>query len=318
MKPCLIANPNAAAGRVGRNWTAYARMVAERFGPCDVKLTERRGDATLHARDAARRGARHVVVVGGDGTLNEAVNGLFASDGDTPINPDLVLAYVPAGTGTDYARSVGLSGRTLSSLFSDCTERRVDIGRATLRGPDGAKQVRHFVNVSSFGASGLIADLTNRSSKRFGGKISFYMSTLRGLLAWRNRPIRLRIDDTFDQEVTVNTVAVANGRYFGGGMKIAPDALLDDGALDVIIVGNIRVTTFLSQSPRLYAGTHLALPYVTALRGRRVAAEPLDENPIPIETDGEHPGHLSVEYSALPGAMTVLAHWSKAEAVAEV
>ncbi len=314
MKPVVIANPNAAARKVGRRWGRYHRAISNHFGSCSVRMTQRPGDATAAARQSLQEGAERLIVVGGDGTLNEVVNGLFAPAGGPILNADASIAFIPAGTGVDFARSVGAKRGRPEKILAESTERRIDLGRVTLRGPRDEEFVRHFINISSFGASAHIANKVNRTSKRLGGRASFYFGTLKGLMSWRNRPVHLRVDDIFETEVIVNSVAVANGRYFGGAMKVAPDALVDDGELDVVVMGAVGLRTFLQYSHRLYRGSHVNLVEVTVLRGKEVTATPLDRDPIPVETDGEYPGHLPVAYKTLPGAVKLLAPWDQAEA----
>jgi diacylglycerol kinase family enzyme len=175
---------------------------------------------------------------------------------------------------------------------------------------------RLFANIASTGASAVIAESVNQTSKRLG-RLGFAVGTLKGLAAWSNRRIRLRVDDRVDREVDFNSVAVANGRCFGGGMKIAPNSLLDDGLLDVITIGPVGPARFVTQGRRIYAGTHLELPEFTEDRGQEVVVEPADgaAEPIPVEVDGEHPGFLPLRASVLPGALTLIANWSSAEGI---
>lgn len=315
MKTIAVVNPKAASGRVMRQWSHYDRELRRALGEVEVRRTQGPGDGSRVVREAVREGVDRVVVVGGDGTVGEAVNGLFNEAGE-PLNPNVVLAYLPAGTGGDFARSIGMSGKSLGGSLLRAEPRRIDVGRATLTGPDGREIIRHFINISSFGSSGLIVDKVNRSPKWMGGKGAFMLGTVRGLLSYQNQRVRLRIDDTFEEEMLINTVAVANGRYFGGSMKIAPHALLNDGVFDVVVLGDIGLGDFVRHSGRLYAGTHLELPYTRELRGKKVTATPLGGEVL-IDLDGEQPGRLPVTYEILPGAVSLLAPWEDAEAVGE-
>lgn len=313
MKTVIIANPMAGAGKVGRRWQNFNRIINSCFGPAQVRFTQGPADATRVARQAAREGCERLVVVGGDGTLNEAVNGLFSEDGMTSLGADISLVLYPVGTGGDFARSVGLSALPVQRALEIATDRRIDLGRTTLTAPDGSTIVRHFINISSFGASGLIDQKVNASSKLLGGKASFMWGTLRGLLAYKNQRVRLTVDDIFDQEVLINTVAVANGRFFGGSMKIAPDALVDDGLFDIVILGDLGLATFLRYSSYIYKGRHLELPAVSVMRGRTLTATPLYPTPVLIDFDGEQPGQLPVRYEVMPKALKLFAPWEHAE-----
>jgi YegS/Rv2252/BmrU family lipid kinase len=316
-KTLLLGNPQAANGAVGRHWQKHLRAVSAWFGAATVRLTERPGHATLLVRDGLEHGCERVVVVGGDGTLNEAVNGFFTPDG-APLGSKAVLAYYPAGTGGDFARSIGLSDPSTADLLATASPRTIDLGRATLQSADGREVRRIFINISSFGMSGVIDNKVNETTKVLGGKASFMLGTLKALATYRAPSVRLRVEggpSPFDQTLKVNTVAVANGRYFGGSMMIAPNALVDDGLFDVVAVAATSTGHFLANSPKVYRGTHLSLPNVTFVRGKEIVAEPTT-GPVLIDIDGEQPGRLPVRYEIMPKAITVWAPWRYAEGVA--
>lgn len=299
----IVANPRAADGAVGRTWKSIERSVHASFGAHEVAFTSGPGDATRIVREAVLAGKQVVIAVGGDGTINECVNGLVPG-GKTQ------LGVFPAGTGSDLARSIGIRETT-----SGCSIKRVDLGRVTCVGRDGALKPRMFLNIASMGSSGLIVDKVNNTSKRFGAKASFMWGTVKGLVQYANRRVRLRVDDVVDEEVVANTIAVANGRYFGGGMMIAPDAKLDDGMFDVVLIGDIGFSFFVRYSSKLYAGTHTTLEPVKVFRGRRVTVEPLpvasaSAEPMLVETDGEQPGAGPATFEVLPGALELLGRWA--------
>lgn len=305
MKTVVIANPHACNGRVGRHWADYARRITKVIGPLEFCHTSAPREATVMVRQAIHAGAERIVVVGGDGSVNEAVNGFF--ENDQPIGAGVALAVWPVGTGCDFARSIGLSGVSLAQAYAGATERRIDVGKASFTNLDGRRESRYFLNIASCGSSGLIADKVNTSHKWLGAQLSYYIGTLHGLLAYQNQRVRLKIDDKIEEEMLINTVAVANGRYFGGGMMIAPHALLDDGALDIIVVGDVGVMTFLKDSTLLYRGKHLAQPYIRSFRGSVVEVTPLDDTPVLLECDGEQVGRLPVRYEILPQALRLFA-----------
>jgi diacylglycerol kinase family enzyme len=233
------------------------------------------------------------------------VNGFF--DNNKPIGAQVSLAICSAGTGGDFARSIGLSGKPLTTAFASATERRIDVGKASFINHSGQSETRYFLNIASFGSSGLVVEKVNGTSKLFGAKLSFYVGTLRGLLAYRNQRVQLHIDGHVDKQRVVNTVAVANGRYFGGSMMIAPDASLDDGAFDTTVIGDVGALTFLRYAPRLYRGTHLNLPFIHSIRGQIIEANPVDNAPILLELDGEQVGRLPVRFENLPQALRLFA-----------
>lgn len=306
MKTVVIANPQAGNGRVGRLWADYQRNIAGLYGAPQIHLTTAPNEATLLARQAIHHGAERIVVVGGDGTVNEVINGFF--ENGQAIGAHVLLAIHSAGTGGDFARAIGLPADPLAAAaFNGTKERCIDVGKATFINHAGEQETRYFLNIASFGSSGLIAKKVNATSKRLGAQLSFFIGTVRGLLAYKNQCVRLRIDGYQVKEMAINTVAIANGSYFGGGMMIAPHALLDDGAFDVVIVGDVGIMTFLARAPRLYRGTHLSLPCIHNFRGPVVEAVACDNVPVLLELDGEPVGQLPARYQILPQALRLYA-----------
>ncbi|MBI5511484.1 MAG: diacylglycerol kinase family lipid kinase [Deltaproteobacteria bacterium] len=311
MKNIVVANPKAAAGRVRSLWEKSRAGLEARLGSIEVRFTTAPGDATTITRRAIADGFDRVIAMGGDGTVNEVVNGFFDAAGLAATGTALVI--YPGGTGGDFVRSIGMAGVHPIEALENAEDRLVDVGRAVFCGHDGRELTRHFINISSFGSSGLIVDKVNKATKMFGGKASFYLGTLKGLLQYDNQRVRLAVDGQAE-ELLVNTVAVANGRFFGGSMMIAPGALVDDGQLDVVVLGDIGLSTFLRYSGKIYKGEHLTLPGVKVSRGRVVEATPLGSEPVLIDLDGEQPGRLPVRYEILPKAIRLFAPWKTAVA----
>jgi diacylglycerol kinase family enzyme len=154
--------------------------------------------------------------------------------------------------------------------------------------------MKNVVVANPKAAAGRVRSLWDKSREameaRLGGRASFCIGALRGLVAYNNQRVRLRVDDVFDEEIVINTVAVANGRFFGGSMMIAPHALLDDGFFDVVVLGDIGLVTFLRYSGKIYKGRHIGLPEIRELRGRVIEATPPGREPVLIDLDGEQPG----------------------------
>ena len=318
MKRVIIANPNAGSGRVKREWTTIQREIEGSLGPAEVRFTECAGDGTRLVKESLREGTEQIIVVGGDGSVNEAVNGWFQEDGKA-WNPEASLAIFPNGTGGDFARSIGLASGDRLDLFSRASVRDIDVGRVEYTSHGGRVQRCYFANISSFGSSAVICNNVNsmsRLGKVLGGKASYAAGTVKGLVAYRNRRVRLRIDDTYEEERIINTVAVANGRYFGGSMKVAPEALVDDGLFDIVVIGDVSLLDFVRSNGKLYRGEHLEEPGFSLMRGRKVVATPVGKSrDVLLETDGETPGRLPVTYEVVPKALKLVAPWADAEAV---
>ena len=271
--------------------------VRRRGHAVDVRVTWEPGDGIHLAADAADRGTDVVIACGGDGTLNEVVNGLAATGAAGPE-----LAILPFGTGRDTIRTYGIPKRperALELLHGGHT-RTIDLGRATFRTPDGEGS-RWYINIGSCGLTGAAAERAQRTSKRFGGTPSFLYAIVVTFAAWRNVPFRVEVDDQPALELVANNVICANGRVFGGGIRICPQAEPDDGLLDVLVWGDVGKLDLAFNLPRLYRGTHLGHSKVTVARGRRVRVE--TSRPLPVELDGELPGTTPATFEIVPQAL---------------
>jgi YegS/Rv2252/BmrU family lipid kinase len=245
------------------------------------------------AQAAGEAGDSLLVVVGGDGTVNEVANGVAGTGAE--------LAVLSSGTGQDFARTHGIP-----SKFDDAVRvaleggtRVIDLGRVEVAG--GA--TRYFANVGSAGMSGAVARRANRMTKRFGGKATFFFALTREFLAWRNTQVAVELDGGVRREGAMHDVIVANGRYHGGGMRLAPDARQDDGLFEVVTIGDVTKLDFLTTAPKLYSGRYLAHPKVEPLRSETVAIESAE--PLPLEVDGEPIGTTPARFEIVPRALRV-------------
>jgi YegS/Rv2252/BmrU family lipid kinase len=308
-----IVNPRSAGGRTGRRWADLERRLRDRLEGFDAVFTSAPGDATRLAAEAIDEGVEHLVAVGGDGTVNEVVNGMMGPDGAK--NPQAALSLMMLGTGGDFRKSLGLRGDIDEYIDTivDGEVRQVDLGRITMEGRDGEPCARWFDNIASFGFSGAVVDVVNRAtiSKWFGGKFAFRWASFRALLAHVNEPLLLRIDDDYETELPASIVAVCNGQYFGGGMWIAPDAEVDDGQFDIVMVSNMSTMDFIRHGSTIYAGKHLALPNVTVRRGRKLVASAPPGAVRVLDVDGEAPGRLPATFEIHPGALRIRAARTK-------
>ena len=304
----MIVNPRSQGGQAGKDWPHLAERI-RRHLPFEEVMTSAPGDAIRLTREALRGGAERVAALGGDGTINEVMNGFFEEG--APIAPDAALALLPYGTGGDFRKTIRVSkdfDEAVATLAAD-RRRKIDVGRLDLTTHAGGRAVRMFINIASFGMSGVVDRLVNQSKKRFG-KLSFLIASTRGMLRYDNQRVRMTFDGEAGDplELTINTVAVANGQYFGGGMHVAPDAAVDDGLFDVVAIGDVGVTDLVLSSRRLYKGTHLALDHVSHRRARTVLAEPAVRGDIvELDVDGETPGILPATFTVVPSALWLVA-----------
>jgi YegS/Rv2252/BmrU family lipid kinase len=308
MLPLVIVNPHSASGSTRGRWSSIAGDVRTHFGPFNVAFTKKRGDGIDLARRAVENGRRFIIACGGDGTINEVANGILET------GEDVELGVLPSGTGGDFRRSLNIpqGTREAASALRTGNTKRVDVGRATFHDHDGNEVSRFFLNVSSVGLAASIIERVKTSAvgnwlpvAGFRGKASFAVSTLQEVIGIQHAEINVRIDDSDEHMISTINFCIANARYFGGGMFIAPDAKLDDGYFDVINIGDIGTMKILLNAYTLYRGTHLSLPEVRSRRARRIEISAPGDAEIHLETDGELPGKLPAVYEILPKALSI-------------
>ncbi len=302
----VIINPAAGGGRTGREWPTIRQALERHLGPLVVKETTAQGQAPALARLMAGSGVRLVVAVGGDGTISEVVDGLLTGVAE---GRGIDFGIVPAGRGSDLARGLEISGGhdEIAAAIAARPARRLDVGRISFIGRLGRPLTRHFVNIASLGISADIALRANeaRNPLRMPGKVVFLWHTLARLARFRAQRVRVTIDGERAFEGDAALIAVANGRYFGGGMMIAPAAATDDGLFDVVIVRSASPPTLALALRKVYGGAHRTLGLCSFHKGRHVLVEPLDgeASPIGLEADGEPPGRAPASFEMLPGAL---------------
>jgi YegS/Rv2252/BmrU family lipid kinase len=281
--------------------------LSEGLGPFDVVFTEARG----HARDLALSAApdrRLLVAFGGDGTISEVASGLLAArDGGLSELPE--IGIIPRGTGGDYRRSLALP-TDLADAAAHVTKtaaRVVNAGRVTFVRHDGQPGEGTFVNVASFGFSSAVAHRANDTSKALGGKVAFLSATLKSLVSYQNNEVILRVNGGEPFQRRILLTALGNGRFFGGGMKICPNAALDGEGLNMVTVGDLSKGEIVRKLPRIFGGNHLNIAGVTEVASvHTLEARPADPTQhIPIELDGETPGRLPATFTFLPRALRV-------------
>jgi len=301
MKPHLIINPASARGKMRERWHAIeATLRAENFA-FDFVFTERPLHATKLARAALDAGCDLVVAVGGDGTLNEVVNGMVTQDGNA-VNPNAALGVITSGTGGDFARTAGIPHDPLAAarhLARATQTRPLDIGEMVYE-RDGKTTRRFFANIAGVGFDAEVIERTESGGKHGGGTIPYYSALVTTIWKYQNKQVAVQIDDQ-RFEARMNAVVICNGKFFGGGMQISPNSNLADGMFDVIILGDLGRLEVLLNTPRLYNGTILEHPKVSEYRARTVVVEPKQR--MLIEADGEFIGPGPATFRILPSAL---------------
>jgi YegS/Rv2252/BmrU family lipid kinase len=298
----VIANPMSRAGKTGRRLAEVEARIQAVLGAVELERTKGPRDAERLAREGVRAGIERILVVGGDGTLSEVVSGLLAAG----LGRAARIGLISMGTGGDFVRSLGVPrdlDRALACIAEDHT-RVLDAGKVEYRTQQGARCTAYFMNVASLGISGLTDELVNRAPKLLGGRVSFLIGTLRALLQYRPPPVTVKVDGEVVHDGALVLAAAGNGRCFGGGMQVAPAAQLDDGLLDVVVIGGSSKLRLLSKLPRIYAGTHLGEAEVSHRPGRVLEATSPED--VWIDIDGEPLGLLPLRCEVLPAAVEFL------------
>jgi YegS/Rv2252/BmrU family lipid kinase len=299
----VIVNPRSHAGATGRRWGAIEAKLRRALGPLEVEWTRAPHDAERLAREGLRSGVEQVILAGGDGTTNEAVSGMLSAG----VEGTPTLGLLPLGTASDVGRTLGIPRDVDAAIerLAGPARRVVDAGRVRYCARDGRDRDGYFLNIGSFGLSGLAADLVNKTSKVMGGRTSYVAAALRAIARHRNVRAAVRIDGELVHEGPLVLAAAANGRFFGGGMQVAPRASMDDGWLDVVVISQLSKAGLLRSLPSIYRGAHLEHPAVAYRRGRRVDAD-AEPGTVSLEVDGEARGTLPASFEVLPGALELL------------
>jgi len=298
-KTNVIVNPESNRGRTRKRWEEIRQGLKSFIREFKFEFTEKPFHATDLARDAIKDGADLVIGVGGDGTMNEIANGFF--EDSRIINPEAALGLVPSGTGCDLIKSLNIPAGLKGALqvLTDAPAVRMDVGRVRYRSNAGADEERFFLNVADFGLGGeVVRRVTERRLQR---KASSYVRCLVTTMAqYKNKRVRIRVDgeNLPDGEYLIG--AVANGRIFGKGMKVAPDARLDDGLFDSVLVKGFRFLEFCRHGWKLMNGSHVTHPKVTVVRGRKVEAWPGEGEDVLLELDGDQLGRLPATFEIIP------------------
>lgn len=296
-----VVNPHSANGSTRKRWPQYLKRLREEGYSIDFAYTTGPGDAIQITQRALKEGCTHIISVGGDGTMNEVVNGFFFAD--QQISTQAELAIFSHGTGSDFIRTLkipkGIEG--FIKVLKQGRKRLVDVGEVLFYDTHGMQIRRYFLNVADVGLGGETVARVNQQSKLLGGKLSFLIGSVISIFRYRNRVMSCEIDGKAIYNGRLNSIMVANGRYIGGGMMIAPHAELDDGFFDVVCLGDFSTWTLLRHLPKIYQGTHLNIPGVSVQRGRSVVITSAEK--VLLDIDGEQPGQVPIHIKLNPSIL---------------
>jgi YegS/Rv2252/BmrU family lipid kinase len=303
-KTAFIVNPHAGNGSTGSIWPFIEALAKDRLGPFEAYMTKGPGDAVLFAKNAVAEKTRLLVCVGGDGTLNEVVNGIMMHE--KSIRSDVTLGFIPNGTGCDFVRTVSIPKdiEQAVDLVVSGSVRRIDLGVLVFQDQQGHDRCRFFHNIASFGLGGEVAQRVNRTTKALGPFVSFLWATLISIFLYGKKRIQISVDNDYKKEIVIWNVAAANGQYHGGGMWVAPDASVCDDLLNVTIIGDLTIPEVFLNLSKLYNGRIYDINKVITLKGKKVAA--ISDDKVLLEVDGEQPGMLPMVVKIVPGALKII------------
>jgi len=296
----VIVNPVAGAYSTRRKWPRISKLLRHVGLSFDYEYTEGVGHAIEIARAAASDGYRYVVAVGGDGTVNEVANGILYSTSSSNTS----LGIVSTGTGSDFARSVGIP-RDYTAACSFLTSSRrlvIDVGVVEYKSKGQTLQ-RFFVNAAGVGFDAAVVEATEHLPKYFGGTIPYLAGLLRTLFGYQNKSVVLHLGDKVEVK-RILSVVVANGCYFGGGMHVTPQAELNNSLLDVMTVGDIGKFELLKALPMVYKGTHISHPKVRMEKATHIIIESSER--ILVHADGELLGEGPASFWLMPAALSIV------------
>lgn len=305
----MIVNPKSASGSTDERWAGIASDLRTHFGPFLVEFTRAGGDAVRLAEEASRAGHKFVIACGGDGTINEVANGILSS------GRDVELGVLPSGTGGDFRRTLKLPSSTAEAakMLRSGRTKQIDVGKVTFLDPHGSETHRYFVNVSSVGLAPHIVDRVKSTpafdwlpSTSLRGRANFAVSTLQEVLNLEPDIVRVRFDDGDEHQLQTIAFCIANSRYFGGGMMIAPKAKINDGLFDVVNIGDLSTAQALLNALSIYRGAYDDIAEIKSTRAKRIEISSADPSKtIFLEVDGELPGKLPALYEIVPRALRV-------------
>lgn len=274
----------------------------------NLSITEHSGHAVLLAEEAVKVGAEIIISVGGDGTLNEVVNGIMKGCKATDVrSSNIKVGVLPVGSGNDFVKNFA-SQYDLDTLKKqiegDCTQ-LIDIGVAEFQSSNNELIIRYFVNIADIGIGGVIAEKLSRYKRWLGGNVTYQRAILSTFLSYRPQPLSVSTD-TQHLSTPMMSLVVANGKYFGSGLGIAPEADVSSGTLEVVMLQNITLLDYLRQLPKVRRCEKIHHPEISYARSKRVVVTSLNATPLPIDMDGEYVGMTPVTFLILPQSLSFI------------
>ena len=299
----IIVNPNAGKRKGEKDWKQISAWFVKYDIPFKSVFTEHRDHACKLAIKYIEAGYKHIVVVGGDGTFNEVVNGIFKQTRYDPL--DIYLGIIPVGTGNDWARMYGIPKQYKKAVKLIKKEKTFiqDIGKVIYHS-DGKPVERYFANIAGMGYDAMVAQKTNRQKEQGkGGSFSYFYNIFTSLFSFKHTPYEITVDGNTTKG-RIFSVSVGINKYNGGGMKQLPNAVPDDGLLDVTLINSVGKMVVIKHVKDLYDGSFIEMPQVDTYQGKTINIK--TTNPIFLEADGESLGHSPFDFDIVPKSLKTI------------
>ncbi len=299
----VIVNPNAGTGKCKKDWPLINSILKSRNFSYSSVMTERRFHAILLTRNLIKEGYRKIIVVGGDGTLNEVINGIFAQS--SCPSDDIVIGMIPVGTGNDWARmfSIPLDYEKAADTIKEQKVFLQDVGKVLFCIKNKLFN-RYFINIAGTGFDAIVAKKTNTlKEKGKSGTLLYFYNIFTCLLGYRSSGVTIEIDgEKFKDDIFSLNIGIC--KFNGGGMMQVPNADPADGLFDITVIRKIGKFSVIRNIGRLYNGTIIRHPRVRSMRGKSVCV--YSSSPVYLETDGESLGHSPFEFEIIPGSLRII------------
>ncbi|MCK9401435.1 MAG: diacylglycerol kinase family lipid kinase [Bacteroidales bacterium] len=302
----VIVNPNAGKRKGEKDWPEISALLTEAGFIFTHEFTTHRDHAIALTENYVRKGFRKIIAVGGDGTLNEVMNGIFRQD---EINTtDVIVGMIMVGTGNDWGRMYNLKEKYTKAVEILKKQHLFIQDTGMVKYYDGPHEItRYFVNIAGLGYDALVTKMTNRTKEKGGGgMMSYLVNLLKGLFSYHHAYLEIEVDGESVYKGKVFSMSVGICKYNGGGMMQLPFAIPDDGLFDMTIFKNVSKMTVIKHIKKLYCGTFTNLPFVQTHRGKTVSIFSSTGDPSHLETDGESLGHSPFSFQIIPKSIRII------------
>lgn len=298
-----VVNPNSGNKRTARDWPNLHRSLVENNIDIEYEYTTSQGEGIALAKQAQISGFKKIIAVGGDGTVNEVLNGLFAEREELLEGTE--LAILEHGTGSDFVRAFQQKKgiENFIKLLKRNKSIKVDVGKINFHSFKGSHESRYFLNAVNLGIGAEVVHRVNNNSKALGSKLTYFTGTIAALLNFKSIEVSCQLDDGQTIEGKFKGIIVCNGQYMGGGMHIAPQALTNDGLFDIVFIKDISRLRFLTRFPTIYLGKHISLPEIAVYSSRKLSV--ITKKQIIFDADGEIPGLSPIDLKIIPSCLTL-------------